>query len=578
MLNRSFSLLAATEFELSLPPIWILSIGFFLALAALAIVHGLVLIGSRLPVLEKWRRNGVSFWLGLGLAAVATALFTYPLFSYLEANSRAGAETENWMYIPSIFVGSALVAWVLLYCSNKRFLSELPESLSSGVGAGLLIFVGVCCVVGLAITPIVKDPLGLLTSLPKVFKQGDSVQTVTVPGIPDDQDVGPLQRIQLNYEPALLRKAKIESDRKLVLTVRSEDADTIETPTLIPANTPVVWENKPTTNAPLPMAAGLVLYAQNSEIDQATVTFTLTSAVNHPEMTFAITVATFVFAAGIVWFLMLGAGPRLSAIAFATAKSELSQPLPLILMAIGSLIILAFIYIPFFTMGEDNKLVKDCGLSVIMIFCLFQGVWSASSSVSEEIEGRTALTLLSKPIHRRSFLFGKLMGILWLILLMAGILGVVELGVVSYKTIYDASESSRDIERWQECFQEMASTFPGLVMVFFQAATLTTLSVGIATRMSQLANFAICFSIYLVGQMTPSIVSAGESSFPIVRFISQLIAVLAPNLELYSMNGAIDSNTPIPFVYLSGLFIYSLLFCGLSTLLGLLLFEDRDVA
>ena len=36
---------------------------------------------------------------------------------------------------------------------------------------------------------------------------------------------------------------------------------------------------------------------------------------------------------------------------------------------------------------------------------------TASSTVAEEIEGKTAITLLSKPINRRQFIIGKFVGI-----------------------------------------------------------------------------------------------------------------------------------------------------------------------
>ncbi len=43
---------------------------------------------------------------------------------------------------------------------------------------------------------------------------------------------------------------------------------------------------------------------------------------------------------------------------------------------------------------------------------LLFGALAASISVSEEIEGRTAVTVMSKPINRRSFLLGKFFGVL----------------------------------------------------------------------------------------------------------------------------------------------------------------------
>src|SRR5258708_34804615 len=51
------------------------------------------------------------------------------------------------------------------------------------------------------------------------------------------------------------------------------------------------------------------------------------------------------------------------------------------------------------------------------------GVLAASMSISEEIEGRTAVTLMSKPVNRRQFLIGKFLGILMACLVMTLIVG-----------------------------------------------------------------------------------------------------------------------------------------------------------
>ncbi len=107
---------------------------------------------------------------------------------------------------------------------------------------------------------------------------------------------------------------------------------------------------------------------------------------------------------------------------------------------------------------------------------------------------------------------------------------------------------------------------------------LSAFSVAFATRIPQLANFALCFSIYLVGHLTQAILSSAEGGFAILQFVGQLIAVIIPDLEHFSMQAAIDSQNPIPMSYLAGTLVYALLYTGIAVLLGLLLFEDRDLA
>ncbi len=576
--NNAFSLIAASEWWLVrwTTPFWIIAVGVLAGILGLFLLYCLIFALSRIPVFEKLQRNGAALPATVVISAILTAVLGF--FSFDTLSQSATSESETWLFIPSFFVGSFLLVGCLLFCSNRRFTNELPETLGSGIGS--VIFGTLCAIVGLGvlITFVVEAPASMLSNLPRIFTEGENLRTVTLDGVPSDSEISKLEPVSLEYNALAVRKVTIESDRNIILTVKDIRNDTLQTPVRVDARTPLKWDTQSNNLAPIPVAPGFELFAQNLEFDPAIIKFNIETAADQPEIGSMIPIGVLTLLIGAAWFLQLGAAPRLTSIALATAKSEFTQPLPKILMLFAGLSIIMFVYVPFHTLGEDIKLLKDCGISLIMVVCLFQGVWSASSSVSEEIEGRTALTLLSKPIHRRSFIFGKLLGILWILLLMVLVLGTLELLAVAYKPIYDAHENSQEQPLWQACYIEMFRTVPGLVMVFFQVATLTTLSVGIATRVPQLANFAICFSIYLIGHLTPAIVGASEDSFPIVRFVAQLIAVLAPNLDLFSMNGAIDANNPIPMVYVSGLFVYSMLFCGLSLLLGLLLFEDRDLA
>src|SRR5205085_9193201 len=80
-------------------------------------------------------------------------------------------------------------------------------------------------------------------------------------------------------------------------------------------------------------------------------------------------------------------------------------------------------FVPYYTFGEDHIMVKELGYDTIMYLSAVIGTLAASMFVTEEIEGRTAVTLMSKPVSRRQFLLGKFAGILLVGLLMFGVLG-----------------------------------------------------------------------------------------------------------------------------------------------------------
>ena len=87
------------------------------------------------------------------------------------------------------------------------------------------------------------------------------------------------------------------------------------------------------------------------------------------------------------------------------------QPIFLLLMTTSSGFCVFIAAVPYFGFGEDPKLVKDMSLALMLLSGLFGAVLCASSSVAQEIRLGTALTVLSKPVGRWTFLTAKYVGL-----------------------------------------------------------------------------------------------------------------------------------------------------------------------
>src|SRR5579875_2556105 len=129
-------------------------------------------------------------------------------------------------------------------------------------------------------------------------------------------------------------------------------------------------------------------------------------------------------------------------IAFATAKEAIRQPAFFVLAFIAGSSLICSVFVAYFTFGEDIKMYKDTGLTTISFACLLLALLTASSTVADEIEGKTAITLLSKPINRRQFIVGKYLGIEMTVLLMFLILGLGFGAGVWFKYAYDLRENA----------------------------------------------------------------------------------------------------------------------------------------
>lgn len=274
--------------------------------------------------------------------------------------------------------------------------------------------------------------------------------------------------------------------------------------------------------------------------------------------------------------------PKVGAIALTTGKEAMAQPLFYVILLIGICALLAFPFIPYNTFGEDIKVVKDSGLTVIMVLSIILALWTASVSISEEIEGRTAITLLSKPIARWQFIIGKFLGIVGAVAILFIVLGALFLSTVSYKLVFEAHESTIDPPTAAMCQAEMLQIAPGLLLAFFEAVVLTSISVAIATRLPMLANLVICSTIYVLGHLVAQLAQSGAvESGPgraLVQFMGLLIGTVLPNLDNFNIYAAVTAGQDVPLVYVGAAAVYCALYSTAVLLVGLFLFHDRDLA
>ncbi len=212
-------------------------------------------------------------------------------------------------------------------------------------------------------------------------------------------------------------------------------------------------------------------------------------------------------------------------IALATAKEAIRQPAFFVMAFFAAALLVVTIFVSYFTFGEDIKMYKDTGLTTISFFCMLLALLTASSTVADEIEGKTAITLLSKPITRRQFIVGKFLGIELGVLALYVLLGALFAAGVWYKFGYDAREGGAIIEtakRWEQVMQML----PGLALGFFEVTILTAISVAISTRLPMLANLVVCILVFFLGHLSPVLVEVSEQTHvnALVTFMAKLFA------------------------------------------------------
>jgi ABC-type transport system involved in multi-copper enzyme maturation permease subunit len=219
------------------------------------------------------------------------------------------------------------------------------------------------------------------------------------------------------------------------------------------------------------------------------------------------------------------------------------QPIYSLLLGLGSAILVIFGLLPFFTLGEDTVMYKSVGLDVILLLVMITTLFATSKSVFEEIEDRTMLTLMSKPLKRWEVLLGKYLGIVAASLLAVIILGVVICLATWWRIPGDYMLSTRTIDdeelRKVLGFRMMhlSGLIAELVLKWLQITVLAAVGVALSTRVSLVVNLPVVIFIYIAGNLTRFLYPLEGQGFA-VKALAYVVTTVLPYLENFDLSGA----------------------------------------
>lgn len=90
---------------------------------------------------------------------------------------------------------------------------------------------------------------------------------------------------------------------------------------------------------------------------------------------------------------------------------SIRQPVLLVLVLAGMLLLMLSNPLAAFTMDDDQRMLLDIGLATVFTFGILIASFVASNVLGREIENKTALTVISKPVPRYAFVIGKFFGV-----------------------------------------------------------------------------------------------------------------------------------------------------------------------
>ncbi len=229
--------------------------------------------------------------------------------------------------------------------------------------------------------------------------------------------------------------------------------------------------------------------------------------------------------------------------------------------------------------NSELKFIADFGFGGLFLFGSILAVVMSVQLFFSEIENRTAITLLAKPVNRSAFIVGKFLGI-WLLLgvftlIMAGMLAIV---LAVRQPVLAADALSHGLPEPFLSFSGLA-IFAFLQWLRLSIAAALTMAL---TSFSQTYLYAIVVSFcgLLIAQLQYLLrdVAASEQSAIVAKICAIVVTKCLPNLQLFNVGQQLTlEKTGVPAGTLAEIFGYGVVWTIVLLIVAVLFFRKREM-
>lgn len=229
------------------------------------------------------------------------------------------------------------------------------------------------------------------------------------------------------------------------------------------------------------------------------------------------------------------------------------------LMMIGAAILVGGVSI-----GIEQLVIVNLGLSSISIFGLVMAIFIGVGLVYKEIEKRTLYSLLAKPIKRWEFLVGKYAGLL---LTLAVNTAFMALGLAAAFFYVGGRVARADV-----------GILVAIYFILLELALVTALAMFFSCFSSPMLSTLYTLGIYLTGVFAPDIRGIGEfTKNPAVLYVTRAIYYLVPNFHNFNVIATAAHGDPIPLAQIGQNSLYALLYVTLLLIASSAVFSRRNL-
>ncbi len=254
---------------------------------------------------------------------------------------------------------------------------------------------------------------------------------------------------------------------------------------------------------------------------------------------------------------------RVASIAWHTFKESVRERVLYNLVVFAVLLIGAAILFGSISMGIEQIIIFNLGLSSISVFGLMMAIFIGITLVWKEIDRRTIFSILAKPVRRSEFILGKYAGLMLTILINTAIMtGGFYLALLYQKRTLERSD---------------VIALQAVYFILLQLAMVVGLALLFSCVSTPVLSAVFTFSLYVIGNLLADIRWFGQETGSIVVMkFTAVIYYLLPNFGNFNVISQTAHGQRVPEFLMISNSLYALLYVAVMLSASILIFERRE--
>jgi ABC-type transport system involved in multi-copper enzyme maturation permease subunit len=260
---------------------------------------------------------------------------------------------------------------------------------------------------------------------------------------------------------------------------------------------------------------------------------------------------------------------RVLAIARNTLRENIRDKILYNLILFALLMILSSFVLGQLTLGYNDKVIVDIGLSSISMIGTLIAIFIGIGLVYKELERRTVYALLAKPVHRWEFILGKFLGLLLTLLINVAVMTI----GVWLTLAYNGNVG----------FQSYVRLLPAIYLIYLSLSLTTAVALVFSSFSTPALSALFTFFLWLIGHFNADLIQfATVTKSAVAEYAAKFLYYVLPNISNFDR---VDSRNviqsaayyePLPAAAIGWATGYAVLYCAVLLALAAAIFSRRD--